>query len=73
LGKEQMEWLLTKSIQASVKVEMVKPQSFEQVIVDTTVMEKAITHPTDSRRLKSPVIHTRSKLNACTRAKRAWW
>lgn len=52
LGEEQMEWLLTKSIQAAVKVELVQEKSFEEVIVDTTMMEKAITYPTDSKLLE---------------------
>lgn len=52
VGEEGMEELLLKSIQAAVSVEMVKPASFTEVIVDTTVMEKAITHPTDSKLLE---------------------
>lgn len=52
VGEEGMKALLLKSIEAAVTVEMVKPQSFTEVIVDTTVMEKAITHPTDSKLLE---------------------
>jgi IS5 family transposase len=33
-------------------MKMVKPAEFERVIVDTTVQEKAIAHPTDSRLLE---------------------
>ena len=48
VGEVGMEEMLLKSIEAAVQVDMVKTQSFSEVIVDTTVMEKAITHPTDS-------------------------
>ena len=53
LGEEGMEWLLTHSIQAAVNAKMVKPKSFEQILVDTTVMEKAIAHPTDAKLLET--------------------
>jgi len=53
VGEEGLEWLLTQSIQAAVNAKMVNPKSFEQIIVDTTVMEKAISHPTDSKLLET--------------------
>ena len=53
LGEEGMEWLLTHSIQAAVNAKMVKPKAFEQILVDTTVMEKAIAYPTDSKLLET--------------------
>lgn len=53
VGEEGLEWLFTQSIQAAVSAKMVNPKSFEQVLVDTTVMEKAITHPTDSKLLET--------------------
>jgi IS5 family transposase len=49
IGEEGVEWLLTKTIEAGRKAGAVEDRSFEQVAVDTTVMEKAIAHPTDSR------------------------
>src|SRR5687768_4047083 len=49
IGEEGVEWLLTKTIEAGRKSGAVEDQSLEQVAVDTTVMEKAIAHPTDSR------------------------
>jgi IS5 family transposase len=49
IGEEGVEWLLTKTIEAGRKSGAVKDASLEQVAVDTTVMEKAIAHPTDSR------------------------
>jgi IS5 family transposase len=51
VGKAGMEEILLKSIEAAVRVDLVKPESFTQVIVDTTVMQKAITHPTDAKLL----------------------
>lgn len=46
-----MEWLLTQTIRAAESTGVVKRQSFNKVIVDSTVQEKAIAHPTDSRLL----------------------
>ena len=44
-----MEWLLTKTIEAGREAGVIRERSAEVVIVDTTVMEKAIAHPTDAR------------------------
>ena len=44
-----MEWLLTKTIEAGREAGVIRERSAEAVIVDTTVMEKAIAHPTDAR------------------------
>jgi IS5 family transposase len=49
VGEEGIEWLLTKTIEAGRKSGAVEERSLEQVAVDTTVMEKNIAHPTDSR------------------------
>ena len=49
IGEEGVEWLLTKTVEAGRASGAVKPRSLSQVTVDTTVMEKAIAHPTDSR------------------------
>lgn len=49
IGEEGVEWLLTKTIEAGRASGAVAASSLEQVAVDTTVMEKAIAHPTDSR------------------------
>ena len=53
IGEEGMEWLLTKTIEAAQSSGAVSKRSMTQVIVDTTVMEKAIAHPTDSRLLET--------------------
>lgn len=49
IGEEGVEWLLAKTIEAGRKSGAVEDRSLEQVAVDTTVMEKNIAHPTDSR------------------------
>ncbi|MDR3410701.1 MAG: IS5 family transposase [Formivibrio sp.] len=52
IGEEGVEWLLTQTIEAARTGKMVEKRSFDKVIVDTTVQEKAIAHPTDSRLLE---------------------
>jgi IS5 family transposase len=51
LGEAGVEELLAKTIEAAVSMKAVSPKSFERIIVDSTVQEKAIAHPTDSRLL----------------------
>jgi IS5 family transposase len=52
LGEAGVEQLLKSTIEASVAMGAVKKTEFEMIIVDTTVQEKAIAHPTDSRLLE---------------------
>lgn len=49
IGEEGVEWLLTQTIRAGQKSGAIDEDSAKRVAVDTTVMEKAIAHPTDSR------------------------
>lgn len=49
IGEDGVEWLLTKTIEAGRKSGVVDDSSLSRVAVDTTVMEKNIAHPTDSR------------------------
>ena len=49
IGEEGVEWLLTKTVEAGRASGAVTPRSLSEIAVDTTVMEKAIAHPTDSR------------------------
>jgi IS5 family transposase len=49
IGEEGVEWLLSKTIEAGRAAGAVTERSLSQVVVDTTVMEKAIAHPTDAR------------------------
>ena len=44
-GEEGVEWLLTKTIEAGREAGVIHERSAEAVIVDTTVMEKAVAHP----------------------------
>ena len=52
IGEEGVESMLIVTIDAAQKIGAVKASSFERLIVDSTVMPKAIAHPTDSRLLE---------------------
>ena len=52
LGEAGVEELLKATIDAAVKMKAIRPSEFERVIVDSTVSEKAIAYPTDSRLLE---------------------
>ena len=49
IGEEGVEWLMTKTIEAGRTSGAVTDKGLKRVAVDTTVMEKAIAHPTDAR------------------------
>lgn len=44
-----METLLSETLETAKRTGQTKPSTFQRVIVDTTVQEKAIAFPTDSR------------------------
>jgi IS5 family transposase len=52
LGEAGLEELLSATIHTAVDVGAIKKNEFKRVIVDTTVQEKAIAHPVDSRLLE---------------------
>ena len=52
LGEAGVEQLLKTTIEAAVAMQAVKKVDLERVIVDSTVQEKAIAHPADSRLLE---------------------
>ncbi|KKB63744.1 transposase [Robbsia andropogonis] len=52
LGEARVEELLAETIEAAKRAQVVESANLKRVIVDTTVMEKAIAHPTDSRLLE---------------------
>ena len=49
LGDKGMQDILQETVKTALKTGAVKEQSLKSVIVDTTVMEKNIAHPTDSK------------------------
>ena len=53
LGEEGVQELLAQTINVAVQLKLIKPQELTRVIVDSTVQEKAIAHPTDSRLLET--------------------
>ena len=52
LGEAGVEQLLKTTIETAVAIQAVKRAEFERVIVDTTVQEKAVSHPVDARLLE---------------------
>lgn len=52
MGEEGVETLLLVTIDAARQGGLLKASSLDKIIVDTTVMPKAIAHPTDSRLLE---------------------
>ena len=52
LGDEGVEELLAQTINAAVEMGLIAKSELSRVIVDSTVQQKAIAHPTDSRLLE---------------------
>ena len=52
LGEAGMEELLKATLETALDVGAVRKSEFERIIVDSTVQEKAIAHPVDSRLLE---------------------
>jgi transposase, IS5 family len=49
LGEEQIAALLQESLSVAHRSGAIETKDLERVVVDTTVQEKAIAHPTDAR------------------------
>jgi transposase, IS5 family len=49
MGEERLVALLQESLSGATRTGAAKPADFRQVIIDTTVQEKAITFPTDAK------------------------
>jgi transposase, IS5 family len=49
MGEERLVALLQESLSVATRTGAAKPADFRQVIIDTTVQEKAITFPTDAK------------------------
>ena len=75
LGIEGLERILSETIRVAVSGGVVQPKDLESVIVDTTVMEKAVTFPTDSKLLLRACrwfLFLKSKVSCCVRRTRDW-
>lgn len=57
IGEEGVETMLMVTIDAARQIGLLRQTSVDRVIVDTTVMPKAIAHPTDSRLLEKSRQH----------------
>jgi IS5 family transposase len=49
MGEEKLVTLLQESLSVAARTGAARPADFRQVIIDTTVQEKAITFPTDAK------------------------
>ena len=66
-GKSGSEKLLIETIKAGLKSKSIKPGSLKKVTVDTTVQEKNIAFPTDSKPEKTWLNCPKSTVLNCTR------
>ncbi len=66
LGKEGVEELLARTMEVAVTRKLIAKKELTRVIVDSTVQEKAISHPTDSKLLET----ARSKVVEAAKANR---
>lgn len=55
VGAEQLELLLKETVELAVRDKQLARRDLQQVTVDTTVQEKNITHPTDSKLLYTAI------------------
>ena len=53
LGEEGVEELLARTMEVAVTLKLIARKELARVIVDSTVQEKAVTHPTDSKLLET--------------------
>ncbi len=53
LGEEGVEELLARTMEVAVTLKLIARKELTRVIVDSTVQEKAVTHPTDSKLLET--------------------
>jgi len=64
VGAERLELLITETIELAVREKQLPKRDLAQITVDTTVQEKNITHPTDSKLLYTAI----RKLGAAAQA-----
>jgi IS5 family transposase len=55
VGAERLALLLQETIELAVREQQLPPQDLQQITVDTTVQEKNITYPTDSKLLYTAI------------------
>jgi transposase, IS5 family len=53
LGEEGVEELLARTMEVAVPLKLIAKKELTRVIVDSTVQEKAVAHPTDSKLLET--------------------
>lgn len=53
LGEEGVEELLARTMEVAVTLKLIAKRELTRVIVDSTVQEKAVAHPTDSKLLET--------------------
>ena len=53
LGEEGVEELLAQTVNLAVSLKLIPAAALASVVVDSTVQEKAVAHPTDSRLLET--------------------
>jgi IS5 family transposase len=53
LGEEGVEELLARTMEVAVTLKLIARNALARVIVDSTVQEKAVAHPTDSKLLEA--------------------
>jgi IS5 family transposase len=53
LGEQGVEELLARTMEVAVTLKLIAKKELTRVIVDSTVQEKAVTHPTDSKLLET--------------------
>src|SRR3954453_17479372 len=49
MGEDKLIALIQESLAVAIRTETAKPADFRQVVIDTTVQEKAIAFPTDAK------------------------
>ena len=55
VGAQRLELLLKETVELAVREKQLPQRDLKQVTVDTTVQEKNITHPTDSKLLYTAI------------------
>jgi IS5 family transposase len=68
VGSERLEELLKETISLAVREKQLSKRDLQQVNVDTTVQEKNVTYPTDSKLLYKAVV----KLVAAAKSRGIW-